>query len=196
MNIVTHLLVGWNTAAGSGATGRDLALVAWAGAAPDLDGVGWAMDWAAARLGHSDTTFYAIHHVYGHGLPAALAISGLVAAFAVHKRRAALLAFLTVHLHLLCDVLGSRGLDPRDLWPVSYLQPFSDAWRITWRGQWPVSGWQNTVVTAACLALAVVMGIWRGVTPVGLFSARADREVVRTLRARWAQLSGAAPAAS
>src|SRR5512140_417638 len=64
-------------------------------------------------------------------------------------------------------------LAPKDIWDISYLSPLSDAWRIHWAGHWPVSGWQNTTITASLLILAAVIAVWRGVSPAGLFSARA-----------------------
>jgi len=190
MHVVTHLLAGWNLAAASGQTRRDLALVAWAGVLPDLDGIGLVVDVATKRLGLPETEFYAWHHVYGHGLPAAVAIAALAALVAVRRRRTALLAFLAANLHLACDLLGSRGARPEDVWEISYLSPFSDALLLTWSGQWPVVSWQNTAFSGALLGLAVLVTAWRGVSPVGLVSGRADRAVARALRARWASLRG------
>jgi hypothetical protein len=184
MHVVTHLLASWNLGAASGQARRDLAVVAWAGVLPDLDGVGLFVDAAAKRLGMGETEFYAWHHVYGHGLPAALAIAALAALVAVRRWRTALLAFAAVNLHLACDLLGSRGARPEDVWEISYLSPVSDALHFTWLGQWPVVSWQNTTISAALLLLAVVVAVWRGVSPAGLLSARLDRQVVEALRAR------------
>lgn len=185
MHIVTHLLVGWNTGAAAGESGRDLALVSWAGVLPDLDGLGLLVDVATRKLGMAETDFYAWHHVYGHGLPATLVIAAACGLAARRKWRTAALALLTAHLHLLGDVFGSRGSRPEDIWEISYLAPISNAWQVAWAGQWHVMGWQNTVITAALLGLALAMAVWRGVSPVGLLSAKADAQVVATLRARW-----------
>jgi hypothetical protein len=190
VHVVTHLLASWDLGAASGQTRRDLAAVAWAGVLPDLDGVGLFVDAAAKRLGLGETEFYAWHHAYGHGLPAMLAIAALAALVAVHKWRTALLAFAAANLHLACDLLGSRGVRPEDVWEISYLSPLSHALHFTWSGQWPVVSWQNTTISAALLILAVVVTVWRGVSPVGLVSARADRAVAETLRARWLSLTG------
>ncbi len=190
MHVVTHLLAGWCAGAATRRTGRDLALAAWAGAAPDLDGVGLIVDAATRRLGMPETDWYSWHHVYGHGLPAALVIAGLVAVAARDKLRAALAAFLTVHLHLLGDVVGSRGADPRDVWEISYLSPFTDTLHVVWSGQWQVVGWQNTTITAALFALSLALTVRYGTSLAGLVSARADRAVVDTLRTRWARLRG------
>jgi hypothetical protein len=186
VHVVTHLLASWNLGAASRQVGRDLSLVTWAGVLPDLDGVGLVVDVATKRLGMAETEFYAWHHVYGHGLPAAVAIAALAALVAKHRWRTALLAFLAANLHLACDLLGSRGVRPEDVWEISYLMPLSDAWHVVWGGQWPVVSWQNTTLSAALLVLMVVVTVWRGTSPVALLSARADRAVVEVLRARWA----------
>ncbi len=90
MHVVTHLLASWAVAQPTQRTRRDVALVSWTGVAPDLDGVGLLVDAGREALGLSETTFYyAFHHVYGHGLPAAFLVTGLVAVAAVHKARAA-----------------------------------------------------------------------------------------------------------
>jgi hypothetical protein len=46
-----------------------------------------------------------------HGLPAAMVCSILMAALARRRWRVFWLSFLTFHLHLLCDLVGSRGPD-------------------------------------------------------------------------------------
>jgi hypothetical protein len=187
MHVATHLLASWDAAAGSGLRGRDLALVTWAGVAPDLDGIGLVVDTLARWFG-GETEFYAWHHVYGHGLPAALLIAAIFGGAGERKLRTGLGAFLMVHLHLLCDLVGSRGLRPEDVWEISYLSPFSDALRVTWGGQWPVSSWQNTVITAVLLVVAVAIAVRRRVSPVALVSARADGPVVAALVTRWTAL--------
>jgi len=42
------------------------------------------------------------------------------------KWKVALLAFVSFHLHLAEDILGSRGPDGYQ-WPIRYLKPFSQA---------------------------------------------------------------------
>ena len=144
------------------------------------------MDFATRLFGLPETNCYqAFHRVYGHGLPAALVFATLVWMFAEHRTRAALAAFASVHLHFACDLAGSRGGDPEDLWPIPYLSPFSDALTIAWSGQWELVSWQNTLITAALLAFAAFMALGRGYSPVSLFSGKADAAVVAALRARF-----------
>src|SRR5205814_5169912 len=105
---------------------RDRALVAWIGLAPDLDGLGIVVDFATRLLGLPETDYYQrFHRVYGHGLAAAIVLSAAAALLADAKLRAGIAAFASVHLHFLCDLLGSRGSGPEDFWPISYLAPFS-----------------------------------------------------------------------
>jgi hypothetical protein len=161
-------------------------LVVWIGLAPDLDGLGLIVDFAVRLFGLPETTYYQDYHrVYGHGLPAALVFSAVVFACAHHRVRAAIAAFVSVHLHFACDLLGSRGGDPEDIWPIPYLSPFSDALTIAWSGQWELVSWQNTLITAALLAMAAFMALRGGYSPVSFFSTKADAAVVATLRARF-----------
>jgi inner membrane protein len=144
------------------------------------------VDFAARLFGLPETSYYQDYHrVYGHGLPAALVFSAVVFALAEHRVRAALAAFVCVHLHFVCDVLGSRGGDPEDIWPIPYLSPFSNALTISWSGQWELVSWQNTLITATLLAIAAFMAMRGGYSPVSLFSRKADAAVVAALRARF-----------
>lgn len=190
MNVVTHALASWAVAAETQLTRRDRALVTWAGVAPDLDGLGLLVDFATRTLGLPETNFYQDYHrLYGHGLPAALAFVALVALTGVHRWRAAIAAVVTVHLHLLFDVLGSRGTTPDDLWGIAYLAPFSDAWTWSWSGQWPLVSWQNTAITVLLVLLALFLAVRRGVSPAELFHKASDERVVATLRARWSGIT-------
>ncbi len=192
MHVLTHLLASWPISERLQRPDRDVALATWAGLAPDLDGAGIIVDVARDAVGLPETTFYfQFHHVLGHGLPAAIIISGLVGAVAVRKTRAAVIAFLIVHLHFLGDVLGSRGPNPMDYWPISYLAPFSDAWTISWSGQWWLAGWQNTVIGVVLLMLVLALAVYRGRSPARLFSAKADDAFVEVVRLRWSRIGGA-----
>ena len=145
------------------------------------------MDFAVRLFGLPETNYYQEYHrIYGHGLPAALVFTALAAALAEQRARVALGAFASVHLHLACDLVGSRGGDPGDIWPIPYLSPFSDALTFSWDGQWQLVSWQNTTITLGLLVVAAVIAVKRGHSPVSLFSWRADAPVVAALRERWA----------
>jgi hypothetical protein len=90
-----------------------------------------------------------------------------------------------VHLHFFCDLIGARGTMAEDLWGLYYWGPFTRAGEIVWNGQWPLVGWQNFVITAALLAIALKRAVAHGYSPLQLFSAKADRVLVATLRRRF-----------
>lgn len=185
MSPITHFLVGWTALERAVPSRRDKALVALAGVAPDLDGLGIVVDFATRTLGFAETDYYqAYHRIYGHGLAAAVVIAVACAALATrgNRIRVALLALIAVHLHFLCDVLGSRGSGAEDLWGIWYFAPFSLTPEIVWRGQWPLVGWENMAITAALLLVVALRATRTGYSPLVILSARADTAFVATLR--------------
>ena len=71
------------------------------------------------------------------------------------------LVCLTFHLHLLCDVAGSKGPDGSQ-WPIPYLEPFSDAIQWAWSGQWELNAWPNVTLTLLLLGGSGVLAVRRG----------------------------------
>ena len=187
MHVGTHFLAGWMVAVPKGdLTPRERGAIAFAGVAPDLDGLPILLDKFNGWRGHETFYYETWHHVLAHNLGGAIVFSAVCAAIARkgHRRTVAALAFLSVHLHLFFDLLGSQGADGSQ-WPISYLSPFSQAWQLTWSGQWRFNSWQNTTILAALL-IATLWAAWRyGRSPVGLVSAKGDAEFVRTLRTRF-----------
>ena len=185
MSPITHFLVGWATLERALPSRRDKAIVAIAGVLPDLDGLGIVIDFATRVLGLPETDYYqAFHRLYGHGLAAALAIT-LVAGAISHRRViTALLACVAVHLHFVCDLLGSRGNGPDDIWGIWYFAPFSTSHLVAWSGQWPLVGWQNMLITAVLIAITLERAARHGYSPLAIVSPRADRELVAVLR-KW-----------
>ncbi|MDR2186805.1 MAG: metal-dependent hydrolase [Azonexus sp.] len=185
MSPITHFLVGWVGGERFVPSLRDKGLIALAGVLPDVDGLGIVVDFTTRRLGWAPTDFYqTYHHMLAHGLPAALLIAVAAAAFARCKLAVLLLAFAAVHLHLLCDIAGSRGTTAADVWPIYYLAPFSLTPEILWSGQWPLVGWQNTLITVVLLLTVLRVSARRGYSPLGLFSARGDAALAAVMR-RW-----------
>jgi inner membrane protein len=186
VHVVTHLLAGWALAEQAKVDKRDKAIVAWASVAPDLDGIGLPVDWAARAFGHELGLYEAYHHLVLHGLPAALLLTLLSLPFLRQRWPAALLVFISFHLHILFDLAGSAGGNggADNIWPVHYFYPFSDT-AIAWSGQWPLTSWQNTTLTVALLLYGLYRAARHGSSPLGLFSARADAALVATLRARF-----------
>ncbi len=185
MNIITHALVGWTLAEHTTKSPRDRALITAASVLPDLDGLGLIVDMAAPYFGWTVQWYERFHHVLLHGIPGALICTALMTCFARDRWRAAGLIFISYHLHLLGDLVGSRGSGAADIWPIHYLEPLSHALTVSWSGQWALSGWQNTTLTVVLLAYAFVLAVQRGYSPVGLFSTRGDAAFVATLRRRF-----------
>ena len=166
------------------ATKRDRAIITLAGVAPDIDGVGIVAELLTRNSSRPLLWWTEYHHIIGHNIGAAVVVSLGAAALARSRMRTALLACLTFHLHLLCDVVGARGPDGYQ-WPIPYLLPFSSSVQWTWQGQWALNAWQNILLTALALVVAFLLARSRGYSPLELISARADRIFVATIRARF-----------
>lgn len=183
MNPLTHFLTGWVIACPADLSRRDRALVCAVSVVPDLDGLGLVADFVSGKPESGFYWFTRFHHVLGHNIFFGVILAA--AAFCAARRRyvTALLCFLAFHLHLLGDILGARGPDGFQ-WPIAYFFPFTDTVRLSWDGQWLLNAWPNLVITAGLVAITL-FAAWRGgFSPVGLFSERADRAVVETLRKR------------
>jgi len=179
----THLLAGWMVANARELDRRDRALVTLAGVAPDLDGFGYPVQALTRHADHPLLWYRDYHHVLGHNLVFAAIVASACAALAHRRPAAAALAFLSFHLHLLCDVIGSRGPDG-DQWPVPYLWPFVRDLAWTWSGQWRLDAWPNFAITIALIAATLLLAARRGYSPVGILSERADRAFVQAVRRR------------
>jgi inner membrane protein len=185
MNPLTHLLASWIIAAKTTDNLRDRRLVTLAGVAPDLDGLGIVIDYAKGAYTSGKFHYYPLyHHFWTHGLPAALVCSLLMALLARRRWRVFWLAFLTFHLHLLCDLVGSRGPDPVDLWPIFYFAPLRQHPMWMWKYQWPLNGWQNWVITTMLYVWALFIAVKKGDSFVGVINRRWDRVFVGVLQ-RW-----------
>jgi inner membrane protein len=188
MSPETHLLASWLIAAKTTSNPRDCRLVTLAGILPDADGLGLLVDMFNSSFRHKETFYYAqYHHWYLHGALGAVLITGLLTCFARQRLRVALLALIVFHLHLLCDLAGSRGPSPGDLWPIYYFGPFTlhhGMW--LWHGQWRLDGWQNRAITLPLFFWALWLASKRNDSVVGVFNRRLDRIFVRVLH-EWRQ---------
>ena len=186
MSPITHLLFGWFVAEGARLERRDWRLVAWASVLPDLDGVGAVVDVTNQLLHRPAQGLYEQwHHWLLHGLPAAVIFTGVLLVWARHRWRVGFLALVSIHLHLVCDLVGSRGPGPLDIWPLHYLGPVSDVLTLAWPGQWALNAWPNIALTLGLLGLTFWCAVVRGRSIVGVFSYRADALFVATVRRRW-----------
>ncbi len=178
----THFLISWVLANSSTETRRDRAIVTLAGVIPDIDGFGYPIEnWLTFHWDKPLLWFSDYHHILCHNVGFAALVTVGAAWLSKGNWKTTLLACLTFHLHLLCDVAGSRGVDNYQ-WPVPYLLPFSDAWQWTWSGQWELSAWPNRAIGVSCFALTLWLAWRRGFSPLEMISSRADAAMVGVLR--------------
>jgi hypothetical protein len=100
--------------------------------------------------------------------------SAMESVFLTRKWISATLAFVAFHLHLLEDLVGSRGPDGF-IWPIPYLFPFSNRWIGAWGGQSKLDAWPNIALTIVLLCVTVWIAVKPGVSPVDIFAPTADR---------------------
>ena len=185
MSPITHFFIGWALASSAPSlTKRERALVTWASVVPDVDGVGIVAEQLTKNSAHPLNWWSDYHHVLGHNIGFALAVTFVAAILARQKMKTSLLVFLSFHLHLLADLVGARGPDG-DQWPIPYLLPFSNKLQLAWSGQWALNAWPNFVLTAMLIVAATLLARRRGFSPLEIFSRKADSIFVRTLRTRF-----------
>lgn len=189
MSPITHFFGSWLVATVATDNPRDRMLVTLAGVLPDADGLGVVVDIVGSQFSGKENTFQYFqqyHHILLHGWPGAMVVALLLAAFARQKPRVLLWCLITFHLHLLCDLLGSRGPEVSDLWPICYSEPVFRHPIWFWKGQWRLDGWQNQIVCVTVLGLSLWFAVKRGYSFVEMFSQRADAVFVRVLR-QWVE---------
>jgi inner membrane protein len=187
MSPFAHLVGSWLIASATTNNPRDRKLVTIAGVLPDADGLGAVADVVGSWISGKECTFYyyqTYHHLLLHGWPAAIAISILLTFFARQRWRVLLLGLLTFHLHLFCDLLGSRGPDLGDLWPICYSEPIFRHPIWFWKHQWKLDGWQNQTVFVTIFVVSLWLAVKRGYSFVEVISARLDTIFVGVLR-KW-----------
>jgi inner membrane protein len=186
LHLVTHALTGWLVANGVAIERRDRAIVTIAGFAPDFDGAGIVAELATRNTDHPLLWWSEYHHILGHNLAFGIAVAAVAAVSAKRRVTTALLAFAVFHLHLLGDLVGSRGPDGYD-WPIPYFFPFLKDVELTWSGQWALNAWPNIAFTIGLLGATIYLAWRRGFSVLELVSARADREFVAMLRRRFGE---------
>ena len=113
----------------------------------------------------------------------------MAAAFLLARKRKAitvLLAGVSFHLHLLGDLVGSRGPDGHQ-WPMPYLLPFSHVWQWIWQGQWVLNSWQNLLITVSVVGISFYLAWKTGCSPLEMVSTKANRKFIATLRNRFGE---------
>lgn len=184
MSPITHLLISWSVANTGRTNQRERALITVAGVIPDIDGLGIVADFLTRNSENPLEWWEKYHHILGHNIGFALLTTACVFLLSTRRYVSALLAFLSIHIHLFCDVIGSRGPEGYQ-WPIPYLQPFSNVWQIAWKGQWALNAWPNFVITGAAICIIFYLAWKRGYSPLEMVSSRADQAFVETLRKRF-----------
>ena len=184
MNPVTHFLTGWVVANTAHVDRKDRLIVTIAGVISDVDAAGIIAETVTRSSERPLLWWSEYHHVLAHNLGFGLLVTIVSFLLAKQKAKAATLAAISFHLHLLGDLVGARGPDGYQ-WPIPYLLPFSDAWQWMWTGQWELNAWPNFAITLALLAMTFIFAWSRGYSPLEIISTRADEAFVATLRKRF-----------
>jgi hypothetical protein len=149
-----------------------------------LDGLGIVADVVGSLISGKEDKFHyyqQYHHLLLHGWPGAMTVSLLLMCFARKKPQVLFWCLVTFHLHLLCDVIGSRGPDIGDFWPICYSEPLFRHPIWFWRHQWRLDGWQNEVIFIVLLLTTIWLTVKRGYSFVEVVSERADKVFVQVL---------------
>ena len=187
MSPIAHLVGSWLLALAVTDNPRDRKLVTLAGVLPDVDGLGVVADMAGSMISGKENTFYyyqQYHHVLLHGWPGAVVVSLLLMCFARKKFPVLFWCLVAFHLHLLCDLIGSRGPEMGDRWPICYSEPIFRHPIWFWKGQWKLDGWQNQSIFIILLITALWFAVKRGYSFVEVISRRLDAIFVKVLQ-KW-----------
>jgi hypothetical protein len=168
MSPIIHGCVGWLIGHRLQSRRARLAVTV-AAVAPDLDGVGLLV---------SEELYVEWHHRLAHGAIFAV-VTAVVVGSMCRSKKAAALALIAFHSHVVMDLVGSGPG-----WPILYWYPFDHTeWLPSW--QWDLASWQNSVFGLATVLVCLATALTVRRTPVELFSPRADSRVVTTLRHRF-----------
>ncbi len=184
MNPASHFLIGWTIANTVDIPRRDRILVTLSGVAPDIDGLGIIAEMLTENSTAQLLWYSQYHHVLGHNLLMGMILTAAAWVFGRRRWLSAFLAFLVFHLHLIGDLIGSRGPDGYQ-WPIPYLFPFSNKWTLAWQGQWELNAWPNFLITSIVLGIAAYLTWKRCRSPLEIFSKRADSALVARMHRRF-----------
>lgn len=187
MNPASHFLISWLTANTVQLDRRERFLITCSGLAPDADGLGIVGDLLTRNSDIPLQWWADYHHLLGHNILCGSCLTATAFFFAKkRKAAAALLTLISFHLHLFCDLIGSRGPDGYQ-WPIPYFWPFSDAWQWAWQGQWALNAWPNLLITMTVLAATLHLAWQSGRSPLEFLSNKANAAFVAALRSRFGE---------
>ncbi|WP_196161265.1 metal-dependent hydrolase [Reinekea sp. G2M2-21] len=160
---------------------KERAIITVAGIAPDVDGIGLLLDPIIRAFGGTSNYWGQWHHTL-HSFTFCMLIAAASYVLAkANKFTVACVAFIVFHLHLLFDLVGSRGPDGYQ-WPIPYLEPFSDLYTLTWQHQWALNAWQNVVIGFVLLISVGLVAKRYHRSPFEVISKRMDEAFVRMVQ--------------
>jgi len=183
MNPVSHFLISWSVGAAGELDKKGRVAVTVAGVLPDVDGFGIIFEKLTENTSHPLYWWSDYHHTFGHNVFFGLILATGCFLAAGRSLKAAALALVVFHIHLLCDLVGAGGPEHTN-WGIPYLFPVIRT-ELQWSGQWPINAWPNVLITACALAYVLFAAWKKGCSPVEVFSARGDEAVVRAVKARF-----------
>lgn len=149
-------------------------MVAVAGVVPDLDGAGIIWD----MLSPSSNLYFYYHHTWSHSFLMAASAACAALVFGGGQRwRLGFWVFLVMHLHFICDLVGSRGGDGYQ-WPIFYAFPFRDIGVWQWVNQWELNAWPNVIFLCLLLSISVWVARAKKMTFMEVFSVRLNKAAV------------------
>jgi inner membrane protein len=177
--------MGWMVANARPFSRRQRIAITFASVIPDIDGVGIVADLLTKDSSHATDYYAQWHHVAGHNLFFALLVAFVCIVISKeHRAMSGILGFLSFNLHILGDLCGSKGPDGSQ-WDIVYLWPVSQVLALKVNWQWELNAWPNLLITVILLVATFYLGWKRGFSLVDVFSHRADRAFVDTLRHRF-----------
>ncbi|MCI5146580.1 MAG: metal-dependent hydrolase [Candidatus Electrothrix sp. AR3] len=185
MSPISHCLIGWLVANTVQVGRRERMLITVSAVIPDMDGLVIIGDYFTRNTAGQLELWSTYHHVLAHNIGFAMLVTmgcGILA----KKRKliTMLLVWISFHLHLLGDLVGSRGPEGYQ-WPIPYLLPFSGTWQWTWAGQWVLNAWPNMLITFIALLSSCYLAWKTGISPLEMISAKANKHFVAALHHRF-----------
>ena len=181
MSPSTHLLLSWLVAANIGKNRHERMLLTVSGVAADFDGAGLLIDIAAPIFGQHTNFWFAYHH-RGHSIWGALLVCAAVGIAAkTNKLKLAFTAIFLFHLHILCDLIGSKGPDGYQ-WPIAYFYPVYPDLLLTVSWQWVLNSWQNILFSILLIFFVVKKSLAINTSPFEIVSIKLDQTFIKMIK--------------